>query len=839
MINRTTVSAGFLLLLTAASWAQVPATAPGISEAANEAIYRQANQIRLRTTLEQARGAEVRGDILSAGQLYSAAWDLVVKTGLPPQAPEAQQARAGMVATHSELARRAQNRANYPDADVEIKKVLAVDPQNMTALSFKQGNDKLMLAHMGTTPSKEVLVEVQKTTLERATNTSRVTDARLQFEMGKLDEAEATLKQALKEDPQNRAAFYYLQLIKDERYKRAAERREVDARQTMVQVEQDWATPVSKESLPQPNPYARSELIHTSKGRQAIVAKLDQIRLDSVKFDNVPLSAVVSDLNDEAKKRDPYKRGLNFIINPNAEAAISVTPAAPAINPATGLPEPVAAPAESVDVGGIAVKLMPPLTDVRLADVLNAIIRVADKPLKYTIEDYAIVFSAKGPEAIPLYTRVFKVDPNTFYQGLQSVGAYVFGETSASSGGGGGSGFGGISRPTSQNTQNQIQGSVVSRVSAAPGGVSGGRGGGTTGGATTGGGLKFITTTNNMEDVQNAAKNFFSVLGVTFAANDGKGLAWNDRAGELIVRATLQDLETIEAAIQTLNRLPPEVNIKAKFIEVTQTDNKALGFDWYLGNVLMANNSIVGSGGSQPSLNGAPSLANSGGAFPGNLAGGTTIAPSPTDQIITSGLRNSGPSLFSLTGILTDPQFRVVVKALDQRQGVDVLASPEVTIISGRQAQMKAVDVKQVITDFAFGQASGGGVTGGTGATVPSDRNIKTDFAAVDTQDILARVNALPITEWSYKAEGNTRHIGPMAQDFKAAFKLGADDKSIAVVDASGIALAAIKGLSEKNEKLESQIKQATVQLEEKNAEIKALKERLDKLEKLVLKLDK
>ena len=43
------------------------------------------------------------------------------------------------------------------------------------------------------------------------------------------------------------------------------------------------------------------------------------------------------------------------------------------------------------------------------------------------------------------------------------------------------------------------------------------------------------------------AKNFFSVLGVTFAPNDGKGLAWNDRAGELIVRGTLQDLETIEA----------------------------------------------------------------------------------------------------------------------------------------------------------------------------------------------------------------------------------------------------------------------------------------------------
>ena len=125
------------------------------------------------------------------------------------------------------------------------------------------------------------------------------------------------------------------------------------------------------------------------------------------------------------------------------------------------------------------------------------------------------------------------------------------------------------------------------------------------------------------------------------------------------------------------------------------------------------------------------------------------------------------------------------------------------------------------------------------GGAVPSDRNIKTDFQPVDAAEILARVMALPISEWSYKADAATRHIGPMAQDFKAAFNLGADDKSIAVVDASGIALAAIKGLNEKNEKLESQIKQAAAQLVAKDAEIKALKQRLDKLEQLMSRLEK
>ena len=60
------------------------------------------------------------------------------------------------------------------------------------------------------------------------------------------------------------------------------------------------------------------------------------------------------------------------------------------------------------------------------------------------------------------------------------------------------------------------------------------------------------------------------------------------------------------------------------------------------------------------------------------------IAPGASDNLITSGLRNSlnAPALATVTGILTDPQFRVVIKALEQRQGVEVLVAPKVTTIS-------------------------------------------------------------------------------------------------------------------------------------------------------------
>jgi hypothetical protein len=77
---------------------------------------------------------------------------------------------------------------------------------------------------------------------------------------------------------------------------------------------------------------------------------------------------------------------------------------------------------------------------------------------------------------------------------------------------------------------------------------------------------------------------------------------------------------------------------------------------------------------------------------------------------------------------------------------------------------------------------------------LPSDRNAKHDFVPVDPRAILARVVELPIERWSYKGE-TVRHLGPMAQDFAAAFGVGADDRHIFPLDASGVALAAIQGL--------------------------------------------
>ena len=76
-----------------------------------------------------------------------------------------------------------------------------------------------------------------------------------------------------------------------------------------------------------------------------------------------------------------------------------------------------------------------------------------------------------------------------------------------------------------------------------------------------------------------------------------------------------------------------------------------------------------------------------------------------------------------------------------------------------------------------------------------SDRNLKTDVARIDDAAVLDKVASLPISRWSYKSEHGVRHVGPMAQDFYAAFGVGEDDKHITSIDEDGVALAAIKAL--------------------------------------------
>jgi beta-lactamase regulating signal transducer with metallopeptidase domain len=364
-----------------------------------------------------------------------------------------------------------------------------------------------------------------------------VQDAKLLYEQDKLDDAETKLKVALALEPENAAAKYYLGLVQTNR--------------------------------------PATGLYLASEGRREILKKLNTIRLDNIRFDAVPLGEVLRTLNAESRKQDADQRGINFLVNPNPDQNV-----AGVIDPITGFPV-VTNAVPSVDLGVLPITFHRTLTNASVADVLDAVVMVSPKPIKYSIQDFGVVFSAMKPST-PLYSRHFRVDPNIFTAAAQN--------------------------------ELDIKSNSVSTM----------------------------------------ARDFFRNLGVNLdpatPGGLGKGVFFNDRLGELYVRATAQDLDTIENALVVLNQARPQIHIKARFLKVPRGTLDGLK------NVISVTNT--------------PTVSN-------RVAG--------------------------LVGILTDTDFRTALRNLKALPGVEILAEPEVVTTSGRQAQMRATQTTvTIITNFVF-----------------------------------------------------------------------------------------------------------------------------------------
>jgi type II secretory pathway component HofQ len=155
------------------------------------------------------------------------------------------------------------------------------------------------------------------------------------------------------------------------------------------------------------------------------------------------------------------------------------------------------------------------------------------------------------------------------------------------------------------------------------------------------------------------ARSFFSTLGVDLTA-PGKSIFFTDGTSELFVRATEQDLDTIERVIQMLKLTAPQVRIKARFVEVEPDDANPQDF--------------------------SPRIKTSS----------------------TRGSQNSDPTIATITGILTDTNFRITFHALQQRAGFEMLAEPEAVTTSGRQTQMRATGINQNLDFYDDMNPNGG-----------------------------------------------------------------------------------------------------------------------------------
>ncbi|MDA1258621.1 MAG: tail fiber domain-containing protein, partial [Chloroflexi bacterium] len=151
--------------------------------------------------------------------------------------------------------------------------------------------------------------------------------------------------------------------------------------------------------------------------------------------------------------------------------------------------------------------------------------------------------------------------------------------------------------------------------------------------------------------------------------------------------------------------------------------------------------------------------------------------------------------------------------------GANVWADSTGAVLASTAANQYLVRASGGVT-FYSNAAATVGVTldpGGSGWNVTSDRNAKSGLQTVDPRDIVERLASIPISTYSYETQDGVRHLGPMAQDFAAAFGLGVNDTTINTVDADGVSLAAIQGLYG--------------MVLEKDAQIAAMQDRLETLE--------
>ncbi len=126
-------------------------------------------------------------------------------------------------------------------------------------------------------------------------------------------------------------------------------------------------------------------------------------------------------------------------------------------------------------------------------------------------------------------------------------------------------------------------------------------------------------------------------------------------------------------------------------------------------------------------------------------------------------------------------------------------------------------------------------VSNGSSWISVSDVNSKENFRDIAPEDLLAKVAAMPVREWNYKAQGaDIRHMGPTAQDFRAAFGLGEDPLGIGTIDADGVALAAVRALEARTQALRQEGAAQRDELATLRRENDELRARLARLEALL-----
>jgi general secretion pathway protein D len=573
------------------------------------------------------------------------------------------------------------------------------------------------------------------------------------YQSGRYDLAMKRYDQVLALDPYNTAARRGQEKINNTKYKYGEEAYNETRSRQLWQVEKAWEQPVRRYGQTG-GPVAIGAQRNLG-GTAQVNNKLNTIIIPRLEFRDASLREAVDFLREQAVENDPAaegKRGVNIVIPPSLAVQRVVTPpaavspapggagapaAAPGGTPPAGAP-PAGAPPVAANRAGNLPTAPPPergnitieLNQIPLGEALRYIANQAG--LKVKVEPYAVSLVPKTEQSDDLLVKRYHVPPE-FFGGPLDVGYYLEGTLGAGQGGAGGS-----AQPAPV-AENVVQKEAVSYQTAS--------GVGTGAGATSQSNLVQGTSTtrqhllNDRQLVGRAdARTMLQSMGVQFPTvtlpdghTDTASATFWPHTGVLIVRNTQDNLDMVDALVDQANASQPkQVEIESKFVEINQNNLKELGFDWLLGPFSL-NGKVFGSGGTAG--NGVPvNPAN----FPfvdpvtnqpigqnpvtsGNRNGDFAISANALDALLVPGLGQAvgaAPGIFGLAGVFTNPQFQVVIRALNQKKGIDLLSAPKVTTKSGQRAIIEVVREFRYPRTYTPPQVPSIGTTTTTGSQV-------------------------------------------------------------------------------------------------------------------------
>ncbi len=501
------------------------------------------------------------------------------------------------------------------------------------------------------------------------------------YELGKYDEAYAEFNRVIKIDPYNTAARRGQEAVSKRRtsYYRAAH--DSYRAKALAEVDALW-----EEQIPQELPTIElggTETVATSEGVLRNRDSLLALKIANVNFEGTPMADALEFLRAEARKNG---QRINFIFE---KAQAPVPTAAPVAASSDDEEEEEDEESdeeeeEEEDVAApVAVYTPPPpavIDSLQMSDVSAAdlLARMCSQAgCEYRVEENAVVVYQKGAGAQRMTRRQWTVRPSFFNGGEEG---------------------------SDEDEEDSDFSSGGSRRA------------------------KKIDAKASLID-----------MGVNFPT--GAMAKYSPVTGVLTVTNTDDELDTVEEAINKFRQdMPKMVKVSAKFVEISQTNEEELSFDWVVNPFSVNNSGSTYIGG----VNGSNSLpgrlvedfvSTGGSAFANNYSGdsswpinSTKTLSSATDLVsnglmtgglrsgsgaITSGaltnLMNSGsagasataspaPGVMSLSGIFDSGSYQMIMRGLSQKKGVDVMSAPSL-VISGDEPMEYAPAPDQLASD--------------------------------------------------------------------------------------------------------------------------------------------